>query len=67
MNHHRRRPIDAVYCGPPTKFELHHAKAIDGIAAGLRAIYEPEDPRLERLKAILQILQRERAAIEQST
>lgn len=67
MNYRRRLPIDAVYCGPAIKCELHHAKATDGIAAELRAICEPEDPRSERLKAFLQILQRERAAIEQST
>ena len=49
---HRRRPVDAVYGGPATKREAHHAKVTDGIKAGLRAIYEPEDHRSERLLRI---------------
>jgi hypothetical protein len=62
MNQHRRRPVDAVYSGPATKCEVFHAKTTDGIKAGLRAIYEPEDDRSERLKQLLQRLQQERAA-----
>jgi hypothetical protein len=62
MNQRRRRPIDAVYGGPAIKFEAHHAKVTDGIKAGLRAIYEPEEPGSERLKTLLQGLQQERAA-----
>src|SRR4051794_1780828 len=66
MNNHRRRPVDAVYGGPATKFEPDHAKPTDGIRAGLRAIYEPEDDHSERLRTLLRILRRERAAIEKS-
>jgi hypothetical protein len=62
MTQRHRRPVDAVYGGPAIKFEAHHAKPTDGIKAGLRAIYEPEDPRSERLKTLLQRLQQERAA-----
>jgi hypothetical protein len=62
MNQHRRRPADAVYSGPATKSEAYHAKRTEGIEAGLRAIYEPEDHRSERLKTLLQRLQQERAA-----
>jgi hypothetical protein len=62
MIQHRRRPVDAVYGGPATKFEPHHAKPTDVIKAGLRAIYEPEDHPSERLRTLLQMLQREKAA-----
>jgi hypothetical protein len=58
MNRHRRRLLDAVYGGPAIKLEAHHAKVTDGIKAGLRAIYEPEDHRSERLKTLLQKLSR---------
>jgi hypothetical protein len=62
MNYHGRRPVDAVYRGPATKFEPHHAKPTDGIKAGLRAIYEPADHRSERLRTLLEMLRRERGA-----
>src|SRR3954454_22718739 len=52
--------VDAVYPGSATKFEAHHAKPIEGIKAGLRAIYEPADHRSERLRTVLEMLQRER-------
>jgi hypothetical protein len=60
MAQHRRRPVDAVYPGSATKFEAHHAKPIEGIKAGLRAIYEPADHRSERLRTVLEMLQGER-------
>jgi hypothetical protein len=62
MNKQRRRPADAVYSGRATKPEAHPAKPTDGIKAGLRSIYEPEDHRSDRLSTLLQLLQRERAA-----
>jgi hypothetical protein len=62
MNQHRRRPVDAVYSGPATKSEVFHAKTTEGIKAGLRAIYEPEDHSSERLGTLLQLLRREKAA-----
>jgi hypothetical protein len=62
MTQHRRRPVDAVYSGPATKSEAYHAKLTEGIEAGLRAIYEPEDHRSDRLRTLLQKLQQEKAA-----
>jgi len=61
MHQRRRRPVDAVYGGPATKLKAHHAKATDGIKAGLRAIYEPEEYGSERLKILLQSLHQEKA------
>jgi len=61
MNQHRRRPVDAVYSGPATKPEVFHAKTTEGIKAGLRTIYEPEDHRSERLKTLMQSLQQEKS------
>jgi hypothetical protein len=61
MIRNRRRPLDAVYSGPVTKFEPHHAKPTDGIKAGLRAIYEPEDHRSQRLRTLLEMLRQEKA------
>jgi hypothetical protein len=62
MTQHRRRPVDAVHSGPARKSEAYHAKITDGIEAGLRAIYEPEDHRSDRLRTLLQKLQQEKAA-----
>jgi hypothetical protein len=62
MTQYRRRPVDAVYSGPATKSEVYHAKLTEGIEAGLRAIYEPEDQRFARLRTLLQKLQQEKAA-----
>jgi len=62
MNQHRRRPVDAVYSGPAIKSEVYHARTTDGIKAGLRAVYEPEDYRSERLITLLQLLHKEEAA-----
>ena len=57
MNQNCRRPIDAaVYSGPAIKSEAQHAKPTDGIKAGIRAIYEPEDCRSEKLSTLLQLL-----------
>jgi hypothetical protein len=56
MMHRRRRPVDALYRGGATKFGPHQAKPIDGIRAGLRAIYEPEDLHSEKLRTLLQML-----------
>ena len=63
MNQHRRRPVDAVYSGPARRPEAYHAKATEGIKAGLRAVYEPQDHGSERVRKLLQLLHKEKSAI----
>jgi len=58
MIQHRRRPPDAMFRPPAVAIsERAHAKPTDGIRAGLRAIYEPQDCPSERLRKLLQMLQ----------
>jgi len=62
MIQRRRRRVDALYRGVATKFGTYQARPTDGISAGLRAIYEPEDLHSEKLRTLLQMLRQERAA-----
>ena len=60
MIQRRRRPVDALSRGPAMKGEVHHAKPTDGIKAGLRAIYEPQDYPSERLSTLLREFRQEK-------